>query len=253
VTVSGYLVIEGSWSARTSSTGSGASWARANLSSSQDQVYARIKFNVVSQGNNELTLLRLRTSGNVLLVSVFVTPQGRLGLRAGGSTFTSTTSVVKSTWNELELRSAINGGAGETEVWFNGQRIDALARSVNLGTAQIARVEIGDTATTRTFDIAVDDVLVSTGQIAATMSGPVAMAAAEVPTGTAVPPTVTPANTAISATSTPVPTPEPSPTDTPVPATATPIPTDTPLPTPAPVATDTPTPPTQTAVPIATP
>jgi hypothetical protein len=260
VTVQGEVVAEGSWAARAVSAASGSSWARANLASAQDQVYARIKFDVVAQGNNEATLLRLRTASNTLLVSVYMTPQGRLGLRAGGLTFTSTTTVTKAAWNELEVRAVINGGAGETEVWLNGQRIDALARSVNLGTAAIARIEIGDTATTRTFDIAVDDVLVSTSPIVATITTSL-VETSELPTSTAVPPTVTatpvpPTDTAtpVLATSTPEPTVL---TETPVPATTTTTPTDTPSPptvTPVPsTPTDTPVAPTPTAMSVATP
>jgi hypothetical protein len=263
VTVQSDVVAEGSWAARAVSAASGSSWARANLASAQDQVYARIKFNVVAQGNNEATLLRLRTASNTLLVSVYMTPQGRLGLRAGGLTFTSTTTVTKAAWNELEVRAAISGGAGETEVWLNGQRIDALARSVNLGTAAIARIEIGDTATTRTFDIAVDDVLVSTSPIVATITISL-VETSELPTSTAVTPTVTatpvpPTDTAtpVLATSTPEPTVPPTPTETPVPATVTTTPTDTPSPpmeTPVPpTPTETPVPPTPTAMSVATP
>jgi calcineurin-like phosphoesterase family protein len=242
-TVNGNVVAAGSWAGRTASAANGASWVRANLSSPQNEVYARVKFNVLTQGANEVPVLRLRDGNNSLLLTIFLNPQARLSIRpVGSSAFSDPTIVTKGAWNELIVRAAVNGGAGETEVWLNGQRIAALSQSFGLGTAPIARIEIGDNATNRTFDVASDEVLASTGPIAPSQFGPSPTA---VPTATAVPPTAT--ATPVPPTSTPIP---PSPTDTPPPPTATPIPTDTPPPTAAPTPLPTDTPPLPTATPL---
>jgi hypothetical protein len=81
---------------------------------------------------------------------------------AGAVTHTSTTSVSLGQWHTLELHAVIADASGRTELWLDGQLVGALSRTQNLGTAPIARVQIGDNTGARAYDVAIDDVRVGT-------------------------------------------------------------------------------------------
>jgi hypothetical protein len=146
----------------------------------------------------------------------------------------------------LEVRLRIDGSSGESEFWLDGIRIAPLSVTIDLGTSSIARVEIGDNSRTRTFDLVVDDVTVSTAPIAmvavagfrqaaptATVTPTQTPAVTPTPSATA---TITPTITAV-ATSTPTATPtyEPTATIEPSPAaTLSPTPSETAVPEVAP-------------------
>ena len=60
----------------------------------------------------------------------------------------------------------MNGESGQSEIWLDGVRIDPLSTTASFGTSPIGRVLIGDTSTSRTYDIAFDEVAVDPGFIA---------------------------------------------------------------------------------------
>lgn len=94
---------------------------------------------------------------------------GKLGYRndvAGAST-NSTTSLAIGVWYDLQVRVRINGSTGETETWLDGVRIDALSKSEPLGTSSIGRLQLGDTSSGRTYDVAFDEVAAGTAFIGA--------------------------------------------------------------------------------------
>ena len=63
-------------------------------------------------------------------------------------------------------RTSTNGESGQSEIWLDGVRIDPLSTTASFGTSPIGRVLIGDTSTSRTYDIAFDEVAVDPGFIA---------------------------------------------------------------------------------------
>jgi chitodextrinase len=159
-------VFSGSYAARGTSTGS-ATVAYKQLATGQSELYYRLRFKLVSQGSNTVYLLRFRTGSNSSILGLYISNTGRLGYRndvAGAST-TSSTAVTLGAWHEIQIRVKISGTASETEVWYDGTRVDALTKTVDLGTNQVGRIQLGENATGRTYDIIFDDIVVSTGFI----------------------------------------------------------------------------------------
>jgi fibronectin type 3 domain-containing protein len=156
-------VYAGTWAARAVSTGNGA-FANKSLPAPRSNGYYRVRFKIVSQGANPANLIKLRT-GFSSMVGVYVEANGKLSLRNDVASITaqSTTAVSAGSWHQLLVHAAAGGNAAsQTEVWLDGVRVDALTRNDTLGTTAVARVEIGDRTTTRTFDLAFDDLVVTT-------------------------------------------------------------------------------------------
>ncbi|MGH2392035.1 MAG: hypothetical protein ACRDGH_00875, partial [Candidatus Limnocylindria bacterium] len=73
----------------------------------------------------------------------------------------STTTVGLGTWHELQVRIRINGATGQSEVWYDGASVAALAKTFDLGTAPVGRIQLGDNAGA-SYDVAFDNVEVNT-------------------------------------------------------------------------------------------
>jgi hypothetical protein len=150
----------GTFAARATSNGSTPAYASRALPSTLDQVYARVRVKIVSQGNGSSAyLLKLRTAGGTTIAGIYRDSTGHLTLRnSGAATSTRSASIISAgTWHTIQLRLRI-GTTGQTEVWFDGTYLGDVSVTGNFGTAQIGRIEIGDNNTGRTFDIATDDV-----------------------------------------------------------------------------------------------
>ena len=158
-------VYGGSWAARATSTGSPA-YAYAQLASSYSDLYYRVRFKILSQGANTVTLLRFRTASNGPLASVFVGSSGNVGYKndLANTTTTGTTRATLGTWRELQAHVLLNGSTSHIDVWLDGNLILSSA-SESLGTTGVGRVELGDSASGRTYDVAFDDVLLNTSFI----------------------------------------------------------------------------------------
>jgi hypothetical protein len=153
----------GSFGARGTSTGS-ATYAYTNLGAEQPEVYYRIRFKLISQGANTVNLLKFRTAANGSILGVYVTSSGKLGYRndvAGVSTNT-TTAVAPGVWHELQIRVRIEGASGQTETWLDGVRVAALSKAESLGTSAVGRLQLGDTSSGRTYDVAFDEITAGT-------------------------------------------------------------------------------------------
>jgi hypothetical protein len=122
----------------------------------------RERVKIVSQGANNVSLLKIRTD-TASIGGLFVDSSGRLSFRddAGAVTTTSATRVGAG-WHVVVVHAVINGASSLSDVWLDGVRVDTLARTDSLGTTPASRIEIGDRTGSRTFDVAVDDVVVST-------------------------------------------------------------------------------------------
>lgn len=157
-------VYAGSWAARATSSGtaaapaSGAS-AGTPLAGDRREIYYRVRFNVLSRGANAVNLLRFRTRTGSALVSLSINTPGALAYRndTTGVTATSTTTIATGRWYELEVRVLVDGVASAVEVWLDGAKLADLSKTEALGSLLIGSLELGDTSTTRTFDVAFDD------------------------------------------------------------------------------------------------
>ncbi len=158
-------VFDGTYAARATSTGS-AKWAYKQLASNQNDVYYRLRFKLINLVSN-VYLMRFRTSTGTSLLGVYVTNTGKLAYRNdfAGLAVTSTTTVTTGVWHDLQVRASINGGSGQTEVWLDGVRINALSKPESLGTTLIRRIQVGENSTGRTFDVAFDNVTVNSSFI----------------------------------------------------------------------------------------
>ena len=158
-------VFDGTFAARATSTGS-AKWAYKQLTSNQNEVYYRLRFKLINLVSN-VYLMRFRTSTGTSLLGVYVSNTGKLAYRndIAGTTSTSATTVTTGGWHDLQVRARINGASGQTEVWLDGVRIDALSKTESMGTTPIRRIQIGENSTGRTFDVAFDNVTVNTSFI----------------------------------------------------------------------------------------
>ena len=182
------------------------------LGASQNELYYRIHFKIMSQVQT-MNLLKFRTSTGSSIFAVFVTNTNNLGSRndvAGVSTF-SNTSVGIGSWHELQAHILINGSASHSDIWLDGNRVDALSKTESFGVNPIGRIQLGENATGLNFDVAYDNITVDTQLI---------------PSDVPVPVTITPTFTLTStSTNTPTLTPSTTPTST---STSTPTATSTP-------------------------
>jgi hypothetical protein len=165
-------VFRGSWAAEATATGAATPGPSAFKDiSPQTSLYYETWFNILSQTTN-VNLLRFRsTAAANALVTLFVTSTGKLGLRnefpTPGVSTISSTSVTPNAWHTAQAHVTINGTSSSTEVWLDGTPITDLSLGpIDLGTAPIGRLELGDPSLSRTFDVAFDNVIADASFIA---------------------------------------------------------------------------------------
>jgi hypothetical protein len=166
-TSSGGLIVQtalthGGTRAAQGNTTNGNTYAKKTLPSTYSDVYTRMYFNLVS-ASNQVNLLRLRTASDSSIAYLFVNTAGQLGLRndAGSTTITSAITPGNG-WHSLELHARINGSTSTTEVWLDGSKVDALSRTMSLGSTPVGRLQVGEVSTGRTYNVVFDDVVVAT-------------------------------------------------------------------------------------------
>ena len=151
----------GAYGARATTTGAPA-YARKQFTSTASELYYQLRFKLLSQGANSVVLGRLYTATGGSLVRVYLTSTGKLAYRndVAGTTATATATPAAGVWHTLELHARVDGTGGLAELRLDGNKV--LANPENLGTSPIGRLDLGDTATGRSFDVAFDDVAADT-------------------------------------------------------------------------------------------
>ena len=154
-------VFAGAHAARQTSTGA-ATYAYRQLSPVQNELYWRLRFKVLSQGPNNVTLGKFSSAAGNSMLAFYRSSSGTLGLRNDvlGTTTASSTVATSGVWHELLVRAGIDGG-GQTQVWLDGAPVQDLETTQSLGSNPIGRVQIGNNQTGRTYDMALDDAAVS--------------------------------------------------------------------------------------------
>jgi uncharacterized protein YcfL len=158
-------VYAGEYAVRGTSTTGTPAYAYKPLSETHTELYYRLWFKIISQGEtNQVVLQRFRTASNTSIMAVSVGQNGTLNLRNEftNANVISTTAVSKGVWHQLQTRIVINGASSQSEVWFNGVRIDALSITQDLGTTPVGTIQMGESSALRIFDIALDRVAVDT-------------------------------------------------------------------------------------------
>jgi hypothetical protein len=204
------VVYGGAWAARGTTT-SAATFAFKSMTPTQNELFYKVKFKIISQGNNTITLLKFRTgtgTNGSALVGLFVSSTGRLGLRndwIGTTTNANVNHLLNNgQWHEVELRARIS--SPQTQVWLDGVELPELALTLDIGTTPIGRLQLGENSAGKIYDIVFDEVVVD--PLFIPTSNP----------GSGPTPTPTPTNTPTgAATNTSTNTPTNTPTQTPTP------------------------------------
>jgi hypothetical protein len=160
-------VYAGEYAARGTSTTGTPAYAYKQLSQTYTELYYRLWFQIISQGANQVVLQRFRTTTNAPILAAFVGQNGTLNLRneITNANVMSPVAVTQGVWHQLQVRVKIDestGIAGESEVWLNGVRIDELSITQDLGTNLVGAIQLGESSSLRTYDIALDRVAVDT-------------------------------------------------------------------------------------------
>ena len=160
VTSAATRVHQGSWAAFASTTGTTVAYAYKNLSPTRSNLYVRFYFKLLRRASTStVTLARIRTGGDVRLLSLNISSQGVLSYRndVTGVTRVGTPSVSLNAWHELQVHIVVNGTAGQIETWYDGVKRTELSRTENFGTTAVGRLQLGDETTGRSFEVALDD------------------------------------------------------------------------------------------------
>ena len=97
-------------------------------------------------------------------MNLYLSPTGKLALRnnIGSVTTTSTTVIPKGGWHQVVLHQVGDGTASRVDVSLDGTPVSDLSLTgQKMGTILITILQMGDTATGRTYDIDFDDISVS--------------------------------------------------------------------------------------------
>ena len=131
-------------------------WASTELPSAHDDVYVRMWMKVVGR-HDTFQVMRLRSGPSRNVVILMVTRSGKLRIRnAVTGERTTTSAEIRRGWNDVQLHATV-GGSGDLELWLDGSRVADLG-PVNLGSASIRRVEIGNRAKGKDHHTYYDDV-----------------------------------------------------------------------------------------------
>ena len=155
------IVHQGSFAARVVGSG-GPGFLSKALPSAEPDLHALLWFRIVDR-QSSLGLVRFR-SGSTTLLNVSVTAAGRLATRNGLTKVQQLSPAVvdPGVWHELQVHARIDGVSGQQDVWLDGGKVSSLSRIENLGAAPIDRVDLGETATGRTFNMVIDDIRTAT-------------------------------------------------------------------------------------------
>lgn len=166
-------VYGGHYAARATSDGLPA-FAQRTFDAVYDDIYYRIRFNVLSLAGDPVNLLRLRTDSDRMIASLYVSSGGTLGVynHVADKDATSDATVVDGQWHEAQIHLRVDGRDGLVEVWLDGEPISPLGGTTWLGEVGVGRIDLGDNSGARIYDIAYDDVIVGTAFIASDQQPP---------------------------------------------------------------------------------
>jgi chitodextrinase len=162
LTTTGSLTHTGAYAARETSSGS-ATYAYGSLPGGYTELWAQA-WVYVSSRSTSANLFGYRSSSGASIVNLYLDTSGRISLRnnIGSVTTYSTRTVAAGAWHRFVLHAVVNGASGSVDVSMDGTAVPGLTLTgQDLGTNPIAKLQLGETATGRTYDIAFDDVTVS--------------------------------------------------------------------------------------------
>ncbi len=155
---------ESTYGARAAGRGNSA-FATKDLTAPQHDVYYGFRFRLQEE-HPSINLAKLRTADGAALLGLFVTDTARLGYRneVAGASVTSALSSTSETWHSFQVHLLVDGDASRLEVWLDGRIVDDLSGGLALGDEPVGQVQLGENLKDRTYDVAFDDLVVSTNQ-----------------------------------------------------------------------------------------
>jgi hypothetical protein len=156
----------GGYAAEGTATGTELAYAWETLPAPQTSLYYRIRFKIASMNASSLYLERFRTGpGAASLIGVYVSSTGKLGIRndvTATSTTSTTTTVTLGAWHTLQVHVTVADTSSQVETWLDGTQIPALTGTQALGVDPIGRIQLGENAAGKSYDVLFDDVAADT-------------------------------------------------------------------------------------------
>ena len=156
------IVHTGSFAARETSSGA-VTYAYRVLPSSYTELWAQ-SWVYVSSRSTSANLFGFRAGTGGSIVNVYLDTNGRISLRnnVGSVTTYGTTTVAAGGWHRIVLHAVINGTNSSLDVSADGTPVPNLTLTgQDLGATPIAKLQVGETSSGRTYDIVLDDIAVS--------------------------------------------------------------------------------------------
>lgn len=151
-------------------TTNGDTYAKKTLPSTYPDGYARVAFDVVAQPA-QVNLLRLRTQAGTSIGYLYIDTSGVLGFHNDARGTNTLSGVAPGTgWHVLELHIGVDSSpgtaTGTVQVWLDNTLVSTLSNSaVDVGTAPIGALQIGDVQSARTYNVVLDDAAFGTGRL----------------------------------------------------------------------------------------
>ena len=163
------VVSSGALAAQLSETATSGSkaYVRKTFSAAQQDLTATGDFRILAQGSGSsgnVPFFRLFNPSNGRLVALYRQngSTGSIGLTVGSSHLSTSGKLALNTWGTISLHAITNGASSTLEVRLGGTLIYSTT-SVNLGTAGISTVQIGNDTAAQPFTIVADAISVSSG------------------------------------------------------------------------------------------
>lgn len=157
------LVNTGSWAWRGTNPNGVPSYAYRRLSGSYNELWIGGSVYIASHASS-VKLMAMRPVGQ-RSIDVYVDQTNRVSVRnnIGATTTYGTTKLANGGWHRIVLHAKVGNGTGSFDVSVDGVAVSGLSRTgQNVGSLAFGEVRLGDIAVAATFDVAIDDLAVST-------------------------------------------------------------------------------------------
>ncbi|TME80751.1 MAG: hypothetical protein E6I43_13045, partial [Chloroflexi bacterium] len=144
----------------------GTTYAIKQLTSTYADLYYRAYVNIKSQTTG-FTLMADQTASGGGIIRIYLSPQHELVLWNDITQLTTTGPAISlGAWHSIELHVIVNATFSTTEVWLDGALVPAFSSTMaTLGILPVGQVQLGSQAALQIYDVAFDDVAVSTSRI----------------------------------------------------------------------------------------
>jgi chitodextrinase len=162
LTVGTGLVHSGSFGARETSTGA-TTYAYRTLPATYGELWVQSWVYVASRSTSA-NLFGYRSTSGASIVNLYLDTTGRVSLRnnIGGVTTYSTTTVAAGAWHRFVLHVLVSGTSSSVDVTMDRVAVPGLTLTgQDFGLNLISKIQLGETTSGRTYDIAFDDLAVA--------------------------------------------------------------------------------------------